>query len=349
MRVESNLAKSHFSKKYQSIMKMRVIIPIIGMWLACMAALPAQAQSEPDSTGLPGDHFSLQGALELFKRAQSPEEFEKLLNLEESSVNNLDLNEDGEIDYIRVIDHAEGNAHAIVLQAVLGKDEFQDVAVIEIEKTGEQEAIAQIIGDEALYGEMVIVEPVEEVPSREGKGGPSVDFEHVVVNVWFWPCVRFIYSPAYVVWVSPWHWGYWPGWWRPWHPRPWHVFIVHVRPWHRHYHVVHVHRVVKAHHVYAPRRVYSPRVQTRTTTIVKHQGPRGKTKVSRTTTRTTLESPRGRAGVETREKTQVKTPRGTTITKEKTTRQRTSPRSQGRGNAPKEKVTAPRKRGGGGE
>ena len=31
-----------------------------------------------DSTGLPGDNFSLQGALEMFKKASSPEEFEKL-------------------------------------------------------------------------------------------------------------------------------------------------------------------------------------------------------------------------------------------------------------------------------
>ena len=32
-----------------------------------------------DSTGLPGDNFSLEGAIELFKQAGSPEEFEKLL------------------------------------------------------------------------------------------------------------------------------------------------------------------------------------------------------------------------------------------------------------------------------
>ena len=38
---------------------------------------------------LPGDHFSLEGALELFKKSKSPEEFERLLNTPETKVNNL--------------------------------------------------------------------------------------------------------------------------------------------------------------------------------------------------------------------------------------------------------------------
>ena len=51
--------------------------------------------------GTAGDHFSLEGALELFKKSDSPEDFEKMLNKETNFVNNLDLNEDEEIDYIK--------------------------------------------------------------------------------------------------------------------------------------------------------------------------------------------------------------------------------------------------------
>ncbi len=125
--------------------------------LAALAAFvftnPIVAQNpEPaDSTGLPGDHFSLEGALDLFKKAESPEDFEKLLNQEDANVNNLDLNEDGETDYIRVIDNMEDDVHAIVLQVSVSEEESQDVAVIEIEKTGDEEATLQIIGDEVLY------------------------------------------------------------------------------------------------------------------------------------------------------------------------------------------------------
>jgi len=49
-----------------------------------------QAQSsDTDSTGLPGDNFDLQGALAMFQKASSPEDFEKLLNTEDNNVNNL--------------------------------------------------------------------------------------------------------------------------------------------------------------------------------------------------------------------------------------------------------------------
>jgi hypothetical protein len=85
---------------------------------ACIAltiTTQAQNQSGVDSTGLPGDNFSLQGALEMFQKAGSPEDFEKLLNEENNHVNNLDLNDDGKIDYIRVIDNSEKNAHALCI------------------------------------------------------------------------------------------------------------------------------------------------------------------------------------------------------------------------------------------
>ena len=113
-----------------------------------------------DSTGLPGDHFSLEGALELFKNASSPEDFEKQLNTQSNNVNNLDLNGDNKIDYIRVIDNMQDDAHALVLQAALGKDDAQDIAVIEIEKTSDDSAVLQIVGDEALYADSNIVEPL---------------------------------------------------------------------------------------------------------------------------------------------------------------------------------------------
>ena len=83
---------------------------------------------------LPGDNFSLQGALEMFKQSKTPEDFEKKLNTKDNYVNNLDLNQDGKIDYIRVIDKTKGDAHALVLRVAVNKSESQDVAVIGIEK-----------------------------------------------------------------------------------------------------------------------------------------------------------------------------------------------------------------------
>ena len=222
-------------------------------------------QSETDSLGLPGDNFSLQGALEIFKNSKNLEDFEKKLNEEDNYVNNLDLNEDGDTDYIRVEDNMDGDVHAIVLQVPVNEKESQDVAVIEIEKTGNETAILQIIGDEELYGENYIVEPFEEEASSEGKG-PNADYDivRVVVNVYFWSPVRVVYTPGYVVYRSPWAWALYPKWWRPWRPHPYRWHYNRRAHYHVHYRPVHVHRVTRAHTVYTPRRRSSTVVRTKT-------------------------------------------------------------------------------------
>jgi len=252
----------------------------------------AQDAALPDSTGLPGDHFSLMGALELFKASSSPEDFEKRLNSEDSQVNNLDLNEDGEVDYVRVIGHMEGDLQVLVLQVPVSASESQDIAVIEMERQGPDEVILQIIGDEDVFGETTIVEPYEQytvAPGEMRREEPS----RVVVNVWAWPAVRFMYAPGYTVWVSPWRWRNYPGWWRPWRPLRWSAWHVRVSPFRNHrYHVVTTHRVVRAHNVYAPRRTHSTVVRSKTTVVRTRQGA-----VKRTTTTTKVKGPRGQTRV----------------------------------------------------
>jgi hypothetical protein len=235
--------------------------------LLTVAALPTMAQtiSAADSTGLPGDNFSLEGALELFKKSTSPEEFEKLLNEENSQVNNLDLNGDGETDYIKVIDQTKKGVHAFVLQVAVSETENQDIAVIELEKTGEEKAVAQIVGDEDMYGEQTIVEPTEEVLTNAGTSRTQV-----VVNVWTWPGVRYVYTPAYRVWVSPYRWRVYPTWWRPWRPIRHRIFYTYRAPYRNRYVVVSTHRAVRAHRVYAPHRVTSVAVHTRHGAAVSH-------------------------------------------------------------------------------
>jgi hypothetical protein len=207
---------------------------------------------------VPGDHFSLEGALALFRKSASPEEFEKLLNSPDSKVNNLDLNGDGYIDYIRVHDRYEGNVHAFIIQAVVSETENQDVAVIELEKLGNGKAVLQIVGDEDIYGVETIIEPTQEVRTYAGSmSAPAV------VNVWTWPSVQYVYSPYYVGWASPWGWHHRPVWWHSWRP----VAYVHYypvwRPYHHYYTRCHTRRVVYAHRIYRPYRTTSIVVHTR--------------------------------------------------------------------------------------
>ncbi len=226
-----------------------------------LLAFNSYSQTKPDSLGLPGDNFDLYGALELFKKAATPEEFEKSINSNDNSVNNLDLDGDGKVDYVKVIDKKEGNGHTLVLQVAVSPTETQDVAVIEIDKPATDNAHVQIVGDEELYGKNYIVEPKDETAAKPSTAGspppassntddvysttdnanrtnsnsstntnnnqPPSDNSYynsnptVVVNVWAWPSVQYIYGPSYGPWSSPWYWNNYPMWWQPWQPVYW--------------------------------------------------------------------------------------------------------------------------------
>lgn len=289
-------------------------------------AVMAQGTATEDSTGLPGDHFSLQGALQLFEKAGSPEEFESLINKEDNNVNNLDLNGDGQVDYVRVIDKMENDVHVLILQVPVSATESQDIAVIEIEKNGAASALLQIIGDEDIYGEQVIVEPdgggaddaafMDEFNSSN-RGGPNAknvfSNNRIIVNVWLWPSVRFMFRPVYAPWVSPWRWNHYPSVWRPWRPYGWYAWkprrhIYYGRP----FVVVQTHRVVRAHSIYKPIRVVSVSCRSRHAVAMNHY------KVTRT--KTTVTGPRGNTGV--RKTTTVSGPRGHVKARKTTIRRR---------------------------
>jgi len=159
---------------------------------------PSSLFAQSDSLGMLGDQLDLYGVLDLFKNSDNLEEFEKKLNSEDNEVNNLDLNNDDKIDYIRVIDYQDGNGHAIVLQVPISESESQDVAVIELENTADGQAHLQIVGDEELYGKNYIVEPLEDNNTTVTNTNTTV-----VVNVWTWRPVRYFYGPHYRVWVRP--------------------------------------------------------------------------------------------------------------------------------------------------
>ncbi|WP_309609192.1 hypothetical protein [Flavobacterium sp.] len=218
----------------------------------------AQENDNPEFTG---ENFSLEGALDLFKKANSLENFEELLNQESNNVNNLDLNNDGNIDYINVDDIKENDTHVIVLSTFLSKTEKQDIATVGIEKTGNEEATLQIEGDQDLYAENTIAEPYDvSEKMNQGKGGPSLSeiiSTRIIVNVWFWPSVRYIYAPRYVAWKSPHRFGFYPRWWKPWRPFRYATFYTRAAPHRVYYHRTPICRLVIVRKVYAPRRNHS--------------------------------------------------------------------------------------------
>lgn len=135
---------------------------------------------------------------ELFKDAENLEEFEKSLNDPDTGVNNLDLDGDGNVDFIRVVEEVADDNHLIILQAALGKDEFQDVCTIEVEKSGEEQYNMQVHGNEVIYGADYYVAPT-------------------VVHIHTWPLIGWMYRPYYRPYRSAFYFGVYPRWWHPYH------------------------------------------------------------------------------------------------------------------------------------
>ena len=194
---------------------------------------------------LPGDNLNLYAVMNLFQESETLEGFERSLNAEDSKINNLDLNGDNYIDYIRVIDYADGDDHTIVLQVAINERENQDVAVITVFKDRKGQIFVQMIGDEYLYGKDYIIEPYyasSETPNpaytgntRVVRGASTVVTRTTYVEVYSWPVVRYIYAPTYVVWHSPWYYGYYPSYWRTWRPFYWDYYYGYHSHWHNHY------------------------------------------------------------------------------------------------------------------
>lgn len=257
--------------------------------------------NDADSTQVSGDNFSLEGALTFFKNSNTLEEFEKALNEENNSVNNLDLNNDGNTDYITVQSIKDNDTHVVVLSTYLGNNEKQDIATIGIEKTGKEEATLQIIGDEELYAKNTVVEPFDISEKSEKSKGPNASelrINRLIVNVWGWSCVRYMYAPRYVVWSSPYYWGAYPSYWRPWRPVRYGIFYTRITPYRAYFRPTRTFRVVQARNIYMPKR--------RTTTIIIHKNRGHKTVVIK----------QGRGGKVRGNKTMVhKTPRKVVIHK----------------------------------
>jgi hypothetical protein len=221
-------------------MKNLIITSILAVLIA--SATTVRAQDYPEEyLGLPGDNLNLYAVMDLFRNSKTLEGFERSLNDPKSRINNLDLNRDNFVDYITVSDFKDGRIHTIVLRAILGRKEFQDVAVITVEKLRKNKIIIQLIGDETLYGKNYIIEPVYTNNLKPGYYSDPLYYGNVTVinnyyyDIFDWPVVVYIYDPHYGGWHSSWYWGYYPAYWDPWRPYYWDYYYGYHSGWHNHY------------------------------------------------------------------------------------------------------------------
>lgn len=165
----------------------------------CMAQKRITVQAQNDDIS---NNLDLKAVSTAFGESKNLEEFEQKLNDYDSGISNLDLNNDGQVDYLRVIEKKDNDVHVVVIQAVLDKDVYQDVASIVVERDADNNTTVQVIGDPYIYGENYIIEPSYVYT-------PSI--------------FSFFWGGAYFGWHSPYYWGYYPSYYH--HRRPYELNV----------------------------------------------------------------------------------------------------------------------------
>ena len=145
------------------------------------------------------DNLDLRAVASIFGDSRDLQDFERRLNDPELQISNLDLNNDNQVDYLRVIETVEKRTHLIIIQSVIDQDVYQDVATIDVEKDRNNKVHIQVVGDVFMYGQNYIYEPVY--------------YSTPLIYASFWTNN---YRPYY----SSWNWNYYPSYYYAWNPFP---------------------------------------------------------------------------------------------------------------------------------
>ena len=183
----------------QFIMKTKLLLLSL---LTSVFATQTQAQDRTSVNAMNAeisDNLDLRAVASIFGESRDLQDFERRLNDPELQISNLDLNNDNEVDYLRVIETVENRTHLIIVQSVIDDDVYQDVATIDVEKDRNNKIHVQVVGDVFMYGENYIYEPVY--------------YSTPVIYASFW-------SPNYRPYYSTWNWGYYPSYYYAWNPFP---------------------------------------------------------------------------------------------------------------------------------
>ena len=154
---------------------------------------PYQAQSaQPTVSVTPevanlGDNLNLQALGELVKNSTSAQDIENKLN-QSGSINNLDLNNDGQVDYIKVTEYGSGTQRGFSFTVDVANGQTQEVATIEVAQ-GSSNAQMNIQGNQQLYG-------------NNGYYQSSYSLTDLMI-------MHYLFAP-HRPYYSPYHYGYYP-------------------------------------------------------------------------------------------------------------------------------------------
>lgn len=184
------------------------------------------------------DNLDLRAVASMFGDSDNLQDFERRLNDPKYQISNLDLNGDDQVDYLRVIESVEDRTHVVIIQAVLDRDVYQDIATIDIERDNSNKVVVQVVGNSYLYGDNYIYEPVYSV-------APVIYTSFWVTN----------YRPYY----STWGWNVYPTYYTAWRPYPIYRYRNNINVCinvNNHYNYVNTRRSYRAPAIYQTRRSY---------------------------------------------------------------------------------------------
>ena len=207
---------------------MRRIIFLLGILLATIGVSAQQTVTVQAQSYQVSDNLDLEAVAITFGESKNVEDFERRLNDPENRISNLDLNNDGYVDFLRVVEVEEKGTHLIVIQAVIGQDLYQDVASIIVEGESKTSATVTIVGNRDIYGDNYVIVPRYVV--------------RPVIFDWFW-------LPTYAVYHSLWYWDYYPHYYHLHICLGYHSYHRHIYTWHtHHHHHCDFHRPTNCHH-----------------------------------------------------------------------------------------------------
>jgi hypothetical protein len=198
----------------------KIFLPLIVVAMSLLS-LPAFSQTGKDTAnllGMAGDNLDLYAVLDIFQKSKTIEAFEKSLNDEKTKINNLDLDMNKKIDFIKVVTEKKGDSYTFILQVDVSKTEVQDVASILLDKDKDKKISMQIVGAEELYGKDYVIEPkgnsaITANPGYTGADPVTINVPApttTTVVVQSAPIVEYVYSPAYIPYVPPFYYGFYP-------------------------------------------------------------------------------------------------------------------------------------------
>ena len=176
--------------KFHKILMLFIVAIFMVSFVSCDEGSRISRNTDTTITAYAADGLDLKAVGALLKDSKDAKELEEKIN-KPGGVNNLDLDEDEKVDFIKVESDDKEKIRVMKLTAVLSSNgDLQDVASIQVEQT-EEKANVQIHGNEQVYG-------------RNHYHHSSFGMTDALILYW-------LFRPRYTPYMSPYGYGNYPG------------------------------------------------------------------------------------------------------------------------------------------